>query len=264
PFSNLASTVQNIDGLSTLITSAYYKCNPRPKCPNCGNSAHLYCDKSDNRCKPFIKTDDCGAGTVFVPAIIYCDKAVYGNQHYGVNGVYLETYGVSYKGRDQAYYFGDYYDYYKKPRSSNPSNYRPTYAGYFPTRQPSIRRTQGRYKRQTSREQYRSKAYTADGRPCKIRCLKGYGQNQNPTYGSCPTRIYLEDYFEPTPKKRKRPKQGRKPKTNTYQTPYVEISENIYPRPGSSYRAPPAPRQSEYYRITCPCEFQQYTYCPTY
>ncbi|CAH1800657.1 unnamed protein product [Owenia fusiformis] len=230
PFSNWVSPIRNIEGLSTLITSNNYKCDKRPTCPNCGKSAHLYCDKSDNRCKPFIKSGDCGEGTVFIPAVIYCDQAVYGNPDYGVNGVYLETYGVSYKGRDQAYYFGDYYSHYNTQRSSNPRNYRPTYAGYFPTRRPKAR----------GRERYQPSAYTANGRRCTIECFQGYKGGQ-PTYGQCPTAIY-----------------------NVYQAPYVDDADSIYTRPEQSYRAPTRPRLPELYKVTCPCEYQRYTYCPTY
>ncbi|CAH1800660.1 unnamed protein product, partial [Owenia fusiformis] len=107
-----------------------------------------------------------------------------------VNGVYLETDGVSYKGRNQAYYFGDYNNYYNIPRSSRPSN-QPKYIGYFPTRRPRTRYvTAGRKKRQTLSEQYRPKAYTADGRQCKIECLRGYS-GLTPTYGPCSTRISM-------------------------------------------------------------------------
>ncbi|CAH1800659.1 unnamed protein product, partial [Owenia fusiformis] len=87
PFSDFVASVKNIEGLSTFITSGCYKCDRRPKCPNCGNTPNLYCDRVDNRCKPYISSNNCGEDTALVPAVIYCDRSVYGNQNYGVNGV---------------------------------------------------------------------------------------------------------------------------------------------------------------------------------
>ncbi|CAH1803147.1 unnamed protein product, partial [Owenia fusiformis] len=247
PFSDWVSPIRNIEGLSTLIASTYYTCDKRPACPHCGNSAYLYCDTKDNRCKPFLSSNSSGEGTSFIPAVIYCDKPIRGNKNYGVNGVYLETYGVSYKGRDQAYYFGDYYNYHNIPRSSG--SYRPKYAGYFPTRRPKA----------GERERYKPVAYTGDGRPCKVECFKREIVGIS-IYGPCPSSIYINDRGA---RSSKRETWAKKRQAGVL-APFIDAIGKIYASFKSSSFGLSGRRPAEYFRVKCPCEVQQYTYCPTY
>ncbi|CAH1784207.1 unnamed protein product [Owenia fusiformis] len=269
PFSSLGpGPIPNIFGLNPIITSLFYQCGPRPECPDCGNSSSLYCDTSDNRCKPFtMEGKDCDKDCAFVNAKIYCEvNDIYGQQYYGVNGVYLETYGVSYEGRRQEYYFGDYDAYYNIPQSPNPSEYRPCYNGYFPTKRPEA----------GGRQTYRPLAYTTDGRPCRTECFQGYrsGPGRVPIYGPCSEDIFIEDYAagqgENGKRKAKRRGKGKgkgKGKGNvdqTYEIPYEVDLDGLYYTTGGDYAPPKPPTYPEYFQVTCPCDVQEYKYCPDY
>ncbi|CAH1802055.1 unnamed protein product [Owenia fusiformis] len=256
PFSSLGLNIRNIQGLSAVFTLIFYRYESTPKCPDCGDSAILYCDTETNRCKPFTmesKKQQCDDHCAFVNAKIYCEKRY--DTLYGVSGVVLETLGIDYEGRKSESYFGEYEAYYSgKETLYSTASDTPIYNGYFPVKQPT---------RKGERHSFTTSARTLDGRQCTVECFKGYTRKVKrkgiPIYGKCPKSQSIVFSTKPTIKGKNQ--DGSK---YTYAIPYVRDYQSLFYSPKDVIRKPKKPKMPEYYRVTCPCDIQEYEFCPNF